>query len=165
MTGDVAGAGGAAKDLSAWMGNCTNDSACTLRSSRATVLGELASEDARTQQRSMLALIPLASATDAIDAWGSRANATTRALNSSECLRQLRLCGLPVAGKVGVVYMCPSKVCGHKHPRSATPVQGEIAGRIRCAYTQPKHNALLSFRFGSTQTAFVPSLRSYPYVP
>jgi hypothetical protein len=34
-------------------------------------------------------------------------------------------------GEVGVVYMCPSKVCGHKHPCSATPVQGEIAGRIR----------------------------------
>ena len=94
------------------------------------MLGELAHEAARTQQRSMFALIPLASATDAIDAWGSRANATTRALNSSECLRQLRLCGLPVVGEVGVVYMCPSKVCGHKHPRSATPVQGEIAGRI-----------------------------------
>ena len=94
------------------------------------MLGALVGEDARTQQRSMLALIPLASATDAIDAWGSRANAITRALNSSECLRQLRLCGLPVAGEVGVVYMCPSKVCGHKHPCSATPVQGEIAGRI-----------------------------------
>ena len=97
-------------------------------------MGELAEDDARTQQRSMFALIPLASATDAIDAWGSRANATTRALNSSECLRQLRLCGLPVVGEVGVVYMCPSKVCGHKHPRSATPVQGEIAGRIQTTW-------------------------------
>jgi hypothetical protein len=37
----------------------------------------LAGKDARTQQRSMLALIPLASATDAIDAWGSRANEIT----------------------------------------------------------------------------------------
>jgi hypothetical protein len=81
----------------------------------------------------MSALIPLASDTNAIDAWGSRAKATTRALQSSECLRQLRLCGLPVVGEVGVVYKCPSKVCGHKHPCSATPVQGEIAGRIPMA--------------------------------
>ena len=71
------------------------------------MLGELAHEAARTQQRSMFALIPLASATDAIDAWGSRANATTRALNSSECLRQLRLAGFVAPGLDSVVYMCP----------------------------------------------------------
>jgi len=32
------------------------------------------------------------------------------------------------------VYMCPSKVCGHKHPCSATPVQGEFAGCILCKW-------------------------------
>jgi hypothetical protein len=52
------------------MGNWTNDSAGVLRSSRLAVIGPLAGDDACTHFRSILALIPLANATDANDACG-----------------------------------------------------------------------------------------------
>jgi hypothetical protein len=52
------------------MGNWKNDSVGLLRSSRLSLLGPFADEDACTQLRSILAFIPLANATDAIDACG-----------------------------------------------------------------------------------------------
>jgi hypothetical protein len=52
------------------MGNCTNEKAWELLWPRLVVLGALWRNDACTQRRSILALIPLASATDAIDVCG-----------------------------------------------------------------------------------------------
>ena len=61
----------------------------------------------RTQRRSSLALMPRASATDAIDMPGCDAAATASALNSSLCRRRRRR---PANGNAPIVSTCPPRV-------------------------------------------------------
>src|SRR5690606_12443845 len=103
-SGDAAGSEGCAD-----IGNCMNAGVTTSRGCATSVAALPAASDSRTQRRSMFAFSPLASATAATDVFGWRANSMIRALNSSECRRQLRLGGAATAVFVSKVSMCPRK--------------------------------------------------------
>ena len=100
------GGGGGGSEGCAGIGSGTK---AGLATSRSCALPSPGTSDSRTQRRSMLAFNPLASATAATEVFGWRANSMTRALNSSECRRQLRLGGAATADVVPEVSMCPRK--------------------------------------------------------